>query len=177
MPQRSDQQSSDSVADEYADLLDDDSTATEDESADSDAAQPESGQSTSSSVGQRLQSRATSLFSPRAFLYALVLLSGGMFAGNAFVPIPFVDSLAGLVGLFVGAFALGLAVERSTRLESAVAGALAAGLTVVATNLTLSVVGGFGVPMAAIGAGAGLVVGALGAHFGGDLRDGLTEDV
>ncbi|WP_135828902.1 hypothetical protein [Halorussus halobius] len=174
MPQRSDQHSSDSVAGEYADLLDDEPT---DASADSDAARPESTPSDSSSVGQRLGSRATSLFSPRAFLYALVLLGGGTVAGNAFVPIPFVDSLAGLVGAFVGAFVLGLAVERSTVLESAVAGAAALGVGVLLTNLTLSVVGGLGVPMAAVGAGAGLVVGALGAHFGGDLRDGLTQDV
>lgn len=188
MPQRSDERSSDSVADEYAHLLDDDiaESQSDDQSAQSKSAsaQPSPSQSTSTesstssaSFGRRLQHRAGNLFSPRVFLYAVVLLGGGMFAGNAFVPIPFLDSLAGLVGVFAGAFVLGLAVERSTLLESAAAGAVAAGLTVLLTNLTLSVVSGFGAPMAAFGAGTGLLAGALGAYFGGDLRDGLTTDI
>ncbi|WP_115864613.1 hypothetical protein [Halorussus litoreus] len=183
MPQRSDQRSSDSVADEYAHLLDDDLAESESDEASgspqSAASQSDSSESstTSASFGQRLQHRAGSLFSPRVFLYAVVLLGGGMFAGNAFIPIPFLDSLAGLVGVFAGAFVLGLAAERSTVLESAAAGAVAAGLTVLLTNLTLSVVSGFGAPMAAFGAGTGLLAGALGAYFGEDLRDGLTADI
>ena len=167
MPQRSDQRTRDSVADDLADTLQDDAAGG------ADAAESQS----SSSFAQRLQHRAASIFSPRVFLYALVLLGGGLVAGNAFVPLPFLDNLAGLLGVFAGAFVLGLAVERSTVLESAAAGAVAAGVTALLGHLALSVVGGMGVPIAAFGAGTGLLAGALGAYFGGDLRDGLTADI
>jgi small-conductance mechanosensitive channel len=167
MPQRSDQRTSDSVADEFTDILDDDS-------AESDV---QSAASSSPSVTQRLRHRAGSIFSPRVFLYAVLLLGAGMFAGNAFVPLPMLDSLAGLVGVFAGAFVLGLAVERSTILESAAAGAVAAGLATILTSLTLTAFSGLGVPLAAFGAGTGLLAGALGAYFGGDLREGLTADI
>ncbi|WP_137284787.1 hypothetical protein [Halorussus salinisoli] len=163
MPQRSDQRTRDSLADDLTETLQDD--ATEEQSR------------SSSSFVERLQHRTTSVFSPRVFFYALVLLGGGMVAGNAFIPLPFLDSLAGLVGAFAGAFVLGLAVERSTILESAAAGAVAAGLATLLSHLTLTVASGFGVPLAAFGAGTGLLAGALGAYFGGDLRDGLTTDI
>ncbi|WP_132057911.1 hypothetical protein [Halorussus amylolyticus] len=172
MTQRSDQHSGDSVADEYADLLDDDIAT-----SDADTESSSSRSAESSSFAGRLQNRATSIFSPKVFLYAVLLLGAGMFAGNAFVPLPFLDSLAGLVGVFVSAFVLGLAVKRSTLLESAAAGAVAAGLMTVLGHLALSAFGGAGVPLAVVGAGSGLVAGALGAHFGGDLRDGLTQDI
>jgi len=163
MPQRSDQRTRDSFADDLTETLQDDSTAEESRS--------------SSSVARRLQHRVGSIFSLRTFLYAFVLLGGGMFAGNAFIPLPFFDNLAGLLGVFAGAFLLGLVVERSTVLESAAAGAAAAGLATLLTHLTLTVASGFGVPLAAFGAGTGLLAGALGAYFGGDLRNGLTADI
>ncbi|PSP56113.1 hypothetical protein BRC82_02985 [Halobacteriales archaeon QS_1_67_19] len=162
MPQRSDQRTRDSFADDLTATLDD-------EEAES--------QSSSRSFAQRLQRRLGRIFSPRVFLYALLVLGGGMVAGNAFVPLPVADSLAGLLGVFVGAFALGLAVQRSTILESAAAGAVAAGLTTVLGHLALTAFGGAGVPLAAFGAGTGLLAGALGAYLGGDLREGLTADV
>ncbi|NHN59917.1 MULTISPECIES: hypothetical protein [Halorussus] len=167
MPQRSDQRTRDSVADDFTDVLGDDSAD----------AETQSSASSSTSFGRRLQHRAANIFSPRAFLYALALLGGGMVAGTAFVPLPFLDNLAGLLGVFAGAFVLGLAVERSTVLESATAGAVAAGVTALLGHLALSVAGGMGVPIAAFGAGTGLLAGALGAYFGGDLRKGLTEDI
>jgi len=159
MPQRSDQRTRESVADDLTASLDDDA------------------ESQQSSARHRLKRRANSIFSPRTFLYAVLLVGAGLFAGSAFVPLPVVDSLTGLVGAFAGAFALGLAVERGTVLESAAAGALAAGLATVFSHLALTAFGGAGVPLAAVGAGAGAIAGALGAHFGGDLRDGLTRDV
>ncbi|MFC7079602.1 hypothetical protein [Halorussus caseinilyticus] len=166
MPQRSDQRTRDSFADDFTETLQDDA-------ADSESA----ASSSSASFAQRLQHRAVSVFSPRVFLYALVLLGGGMVGASAFVPLPFLDNLAGLLGVFVGAFVLGLAVERSTMLESAAAGAVAAGLATLLSHLTLTVASGFGVPLAAFGAGTGLLAGALGAYFGGDLREGLTADI
>ncbi|WP_134670144.1 hypothetical protein [Halorussus marinus] len=158
MPQRSDQRTRDAVADDLNAPLDD-----------AESPQP--------STRQRLKRRAGGVFSPRTFVYAVLLVGAGLFAGNAFIPLPFVDSLAGLVGAFAGAFALGLAVERGTVLESAAAGALAAGLATVLSHLALTAFGGAGVPLVAVGAGAGAIAGGLGAHFGGDLREGLTQDI
>jgi hypothetical protein len=163
MPQRSDQRTRDSVADDLSETLRDDSGERE--------AQP------SSSFLQRAKHRAGRIFSPRIFLVALALLGGGMVAGNAFVPLPFVDNLAGLLGAFAGSFVLGLAVERGTVLESAAAGAVAAGLTALLGNVALTAFGDAGLPLAVFGAGTGLLAGALGAYFGGDLRDGLTADI
>ena len=163
MPQRSDQRTRDSFADDLTESLQDDAETTE--------------QETDSSFVQRAKHRAGSIFSPKLFLVALALLGGGMVAGNAFVPLPFVDNLAGLVGVFAGAFLLGLAVERSALLESAAAGAVAAGLTALLGNLALTAFGDAGVPLAVFGAGTGLLAGALGAYFGGDLRNGLTADI
>ena len=162
MPQRSDQRTRDSLANDLASTLDD---------GDAESA------SSSASFTQRAKSRAASIFSPRVFLYALLLLGVGMFAGSAFVPLPILDNFAGLLGVFAGAFVLGLALDRSTVLESAVAGAVAAGLTAVLGHLALTALGGAGVPIAVFGAGTGLLAGALGAYFGGDLRDGLTTDI
>ncbi|WP_435176091.1 hypothetical protein [Halorussus sp. AFM4] len=167
MPQRSDQRTRDSVADDLTDVLGDDSAD----------AEPQSSASSSTSFAGRLRHRAASIFSPRAFLYALLLAGAGMVAGTAFVPIPFLENLTGLVGVFAGAFVLGLAVERSTVLESAAAGAVAAGVTALLGHLALAAAGGLGVPIAAFGAGTGLLAGALGAYFGGDLRKGLTADI
>jgi hypothetical protein len=165
MPQRSDQRTSESVADEFTDVLGD------------DADDSQSSASTSVSFTQRLRNRAFDIFSPRIFLYALLVLGTGMLVGNFFVPLPFLDKIAGLVGVFVGAFALGLAVERSTILESAVAGAFAAGLTAVLGHFALAAFGDGGTQIAMFGMGTGLLSGALGAYFGSDLRNGLTTDI
>ncbi|UPV75097.1 hypothetical protein M0R89_03275 [Halorussus limi] len=163
MPQRSDQRTRDSFADDLSETLRDDASEQEPQS--------------SSSFVQRAKRRAGSIFSPRIFLVALALLGGGMFAGNAFIPLPILDNLAGLLGVFAGAFVLGLAVERSTILESAAAGTVAAGLTALLGNLALTAFGDAGLPLAVFGAGTGLLAGTLGAYFGGDLRDGLTADI
>ena len=98
-----------------------------------------------------------------------------MFVGGAVVP--FFDRLGGLVGIFVGAFAFGLLTKRSCMLEAGAAGAIAAGVSWVLGNLWLAAGAGLGLPLGAVGAGTGLVAGALGAYFGGDLRNGLTQDV
>ena len=175
MPQRSDQRTGDSVADDFSALLDDDESDQQRQSA------PESQQSasnrSSASFLRRAKTRAGRIFSPRVFLGATLLLGAGMALGSFFVPIPLLDKFTGLLGVFAGAFLLGLAFERSTILESAAAGAVVAGLTAILGNLALTAFGDAGVPIGLFGAGVGLLAGALGAYFGGDLRKGLTEDI
>lgn len=111
-------------------------------------------------------------FSPRYFLLAAVVLTVGTFVGGF---VPFVQTLGGLLGLFVAAFALGGLTSESKTLETATGGLVAAGLTLLLGNLTLLAAGG--TTVAAIGLGAGFLLAGLGAHFGSDLRDGLTRDL
>ncbi|PSQ50858.1 hypothetical protein BRD15_00765 [Halobacteriales archaeon SW_6_65_15] len=158
MPQRSDQRTSDSVADDFTDVLGDDSAASESQSP----------TSSSPSVVQRLQHRAFSIFSPRIFLYALLLLGTGMLVGNFFVPLPIFDKI--------------VRADESThavasRLRDLDRGAFAAGLTAVLGHFALTAFGDGGTQLAMFGMGTGLLAGALGAYFGGDLRNGLTADV
>ncbi len=134
----------------------------------------ESGEQTGTSEGfrSRAKRRAGNFFSPRYFLLATVLLTVGTFVGGF---VPFIQTIGGLVGMFVAAFVLGGLTSESRILETAVGGAIAAGLTLVLGNLTLIAAGG--TTVAAVGLGAGFLVGVLGAYFGNDLRDGLTRDL
>lgn len=127
------------------------------------------------------------LFSPRDFAVALLLsfvgvVAGGMFGGV--IPLPLVGSVGGLVGLFVVAFAIGLVRSRRQYLEVGVAGALAATATFLLSTLSsaflpvgVSVLQDYGVTIAGVGVGAGLLVALVGHYFGRDLRAGLTKDV
>jgi len=123
--------------------------------------------------------QVSSVFSPRGFLLALALTLGGFFLGNA-VPlvgsVPFLGGLAGLLGIFASGFLLGTLGRRSY-LELLVAGAATAGAGLLLDQLVLSMVGGFAVPVAAVGATAGAVAAVLGHYFGRDLRDGLTRSI
>ncbi|WP_049969599.1 hypothetical protein [Haladaptatus cibarius] len=125
------------------------------------------------SFRSRTKRRAVNFFSPRYFLLAAVVLTIAMFVGGFVVP--FVENIGGLLGLFVAAFALGGLTSESKTLETATGGLVAAGLTLLLGNLTLLAAGG--TTVAAIGLGAGFLVAGLGAHFGDDLRDGLTRDL
>lgn len=118
-----------------------------------------------------LRERAGTLFSPRRFLFALVLIAGGVLVGGATIPIA-----GGILGAFVGAFLLGAASERRPVTEAGTAGAAVLGVSTAFDYLVWMVVGS-GLPIAAIGAAFGLVVGTLGAYFGSDLRDGLTREL
>lgn len=168
MPQRSDQRERDTVADDFSSLLDDESSSQR---------QPSQSSESGPSYFQRAKTRAGRIFSPKVFLSAVLLLGAGMAAGTFFVPIPLLDKFTGLLGVFGGAFLLGLVLERSTIFESAVAGAVVSGLVAILGNLALTAFGDAGVPIGLFGAGVGLLAGALGAYFGGDLRKGLTEDI
>ncbi|WP_195892492.1 hypothetical protein [Halopiger goleimassiliensis] len=118
-------------------------------------------------------------FSPVGFAIALVAVSVGTAAGLALLP-----AFGSFLGMLGGGVVAGLAIEDRPLIE--------AGLAAVLANL--------GVLAAAAGIGTGIVaavtalgsiapttllgsivlsfaVGAFGAHFGDDLRDGLTEPV
>jgi len=121
---------------------------------------------------------ATRVFSPRAFLVALVLAAAGMFLGGS-IPllssIPLVGNLMGLVGVFVGTFVYGL-FSPPRYVETAVAGGLVAGVSFLLNFLLLTVVG-IGIPLVALAALGGGVAGVLGHYFGRDLRTGLTKQL
>ena len=120
-----------------------------------------------------LRRRVGGVFSPRTFLLALVVTLGGFLLGGL---VPLIGGVAGLVGIFAAGFLLGVLGQRGY-LELFVAGAATAGVGLLLDQLVLSVVGGFAVPVAAVGATAGAVVAVLGHYFGRDLRDGLTRSL
>jgi hypothetical protein len=113
------------------------------------------------------------LFSPRGFLVSLVLTIGAFLVGGL---VPLIGGVTGLVGIFAAGFLLGL-LGRRYYLELGLSGATTAGLGLLLDQLVLSFVGGFALPVAAIGAAAGLGAAVLGHYFGRDLHHGLTEDL
>jgi hypothetical protein len=129
---------------------------------------------TSGGLRERVGGRAKRLFSPRAFVAALLLTVVGFVLFNTVIP---VLPGAGLPGIFVAAFLFGLVSERSRYLETTVAGGATAGVGALAQFAVVAAFGGFGVPLAAVAAGVGGLAGAIGNYFGRDLRKGLTRDV
>jgi hypothetical protein len=126
-----------------------------------------------SAAASRLTTPFEGLFSVRAFLLLFVLTAVGMVVAGATLP---PGSVGGLVGIAVVAFAAGLGSEQRRYAEVTLSGGLAAGLSWVLGNLAISVLGA-GVPLVAVGIGAGALAGLLGHYFGRDLRDGLTRDL
>lgn len=124
-------------------------------------------------IASRVGARAGRLFSPRAFLGALLATVGGLVAASAVVPLPG----AGLLGLFLGAFTIGLVLERRHYVESTVAGGVTLAASTLLEYAVVSALGGLGVPLAAAAGGLGAVLGAVGHYFGRDLRDGLTREL
>lgn len=115
------------------------------------------------------------LFSLRAFLLAVVLSVGGMLAASV---VPFLPGVvASLLGIVLAGFVLGVGREQRAYLETCIAGAGVAAFATLLDYLLLSVVGNVGVPMAAIGGGAGFLAGLVGHYLGRDLRAGLTREV
>ena len=122
---------------------------------------------------KRTAERATRVFSPRVFIAALLVTVAGLFAASTFVPLPG----AGLLGVFVGAFLLGLAIHERRYVETALAGGIAAAVSTLLDFAVVAFLGGFGVSLAVIAGGLGAVVGVAGAYFGRDLRNGLTKEI
>lgn len=118
-----------------------------------------------------IRDRAVALFSPTRALVALALSVVGLVAGSAAVPVA-----GGVVGVFLAAFLVGLLAERRPITETALAGGAVLGASTLVDYLVWTLVG-LGLPVVAIGAGVGLLVGGLGGYFGHDLRDGLTREL
>lgn len=113
--------------------------------------------------------------SGRSVLLAFVVVLVSMFAAGM---IPLIGMFSGFLGVFAGAFALGLVSGKSRYIEFALAGAAVAGLSALQGVFRLAILSDIGLaPFAAFGAGTGLLAAVLGHYFGRDLRDGLTRDV
>lgn len=128
---------------------------------------------TSATLRARLGRRAGRIFSPRVFVVAAIAVAVGLVATSALVPLPF----AGLLGIFLATFGLGLTERFGRYVESSVAGASVVAASTLADYFVVSMLGGFGVPLLAIGALLGGVVGALGTYFGRDLAAGLRREI
>lgn len=93
--------------------------------------------------------------------------------------VPLLGIVGAPLGVFAGAFALGLASGTRRYLEFALAGALVSGLGAFQGSLFRVAVlsdAGFA-PVFAIAGGIGLVIALLGHYFGRDLRNGLTASI
>lgn len=140
---------------------------------DEDSEAESSAETQPSGLRGRVGSRAKSLFSPRLFVAALLLSVVGVFASSTFLPVPG----SGLLGVFLATFVFGLVVSESRYAEAALAGAIATAGSAFLDLAVVAFLGGFGLPLAALGGVAGAAVGAVGNYFGRDLRHGLTRDI
>ncbi|MEF8806854.1 hypothetical protein [Natronomonas sp.] len=140
---------------------------------DEDSDAESSAETQPSGIRGRVGSRAKSLFSPRLFVAALLLSAFGVFVGSAFLPIPG----SGLLGVFLAMFVFGLVVSESRYAEAILAAAIAMAGSALLDLAVVAFLGGFGLPLTALGALLGGAVGAIGNYFGRDLRHGLTRDV
>ena len=116
-----------------------------------------------------------SWFSLAPFGVALLTVAIGAFGGMQLIPL-----VGSYLGILLGGFAAGLAFERRPFLEVGIAGLLVGTVATVIQNLGLGLItiGPQGwVQIALLGAVLGFGLGATGAHFGNDLRDGLTRPV
>jgi hypothetical protein len=109
----------------------------------------------------------------RSFLVSFVVTVAFMSVVGTVVPLPG----ANLLGVFAGAFLLGLASGRRRYLFLLLSGALAAGASALLDSAALAFLAGLAGPLAVFGAGTGALAAVLGHYFGRDMRDGLTRDV
>lgn len=122
---------------------------------------------------------STFQFSLIAFAVAAVTVGVGAAAGLAAIPV-----VGSYIGMLLGAFVAGLAIEERPLLEAGFAAALAS-LGILAAgplvgNSVTAVVSALGSipPMDLLTATIlSFAVGAFGAHFGDDFRNGLTAPV
>jgi hypothetical protein len=93
--------------------------------------------------------------------------------------VPLLGFVGGPVGVFAGAFVLGLVSGTPRYVELALAGALISGVGAFQGALfRIAVFSDVGfAPVFALAGGVGLLVAALGHYFGRDLRNGLTASI
>ncbi|KKF39134.1 hypothetical protein FK85_30975 [Halorubrum saccharovorum] len=170
--------------DDLDDLLDDDLAGGEGEpDAETDGAatpEPSAGSSRTGEAGRiGISGR---WFSAKAFALALVTVAVAVFVGGL---IPLIGGTIGTAGgVFLAAFLLGLVVSTRRYVETGIAGA-AAGATSAVTSVLgvgflpigIDYLSQWGLPLVAVGGGAGLALALLGHYFGRDLRAGLTEEI
>jgi hypothetical protein len=120
-----------------------------------------------------------SQFALVGFAVAVVTVGVGTAAGLALVPV-----VGSFLGMFLGGFVAGLAIEERPLLEAGVAavlaslGILAAGAVIGNGVLAaVSALGSIAPATLLVSVLLSFTVGAFGAHFGDDLRDGLTDPV
>jgi len=121
--------------------------------------------------------RVRRLFSPRAFLLALVLSVAGLVAGGA---VPVVGYLGRFLGIALAAFALAFLSGGRRYVEVGLAGALASGLGFVLGTLNSAlfpIVADYGLQIAGVGTTAGLLAALLGHYLGRDLKAGVTKEL
>lgn len=118
-------------------------------------------------------------FSPLGAAVAVVTVGVGAAAGLALVP-----TVGSYLGMVLGGFLAGLATEDRPVLESGLAAALA-GLGIISSGAlagngildALTALGSVAPTALLVSTALSFGVGAFGAHFGDDLRAGLTTPV
>ncbi|WP_267644201.1 hypothetical protein [Haloarchaeobius amylolyticus] len=120
-----------------------------------------------------------SRFAPKRFAVALVTVVLGAVLGMEYIPL-----VGTYVGTLLGAFVAGLAVDEKPTLEAGVAAVVAVfgvslAATIIGEGIVAAIIALITVNPQTLGIAAALSFGAgsLGAHFGNDLRDGLTRPV
>jgi hypothetical protein len=132
-------------------------------------------QSTDSGLTGRVRSRAGSIVSSGGLVAGILVSFLGIFLVNA-IPLIGSVSLSGLLGVVLATFVHGVFRGESRYIEAALAGAIAAGGSVLLSVLFLALFG-VGTGMVVIATVGGAVAGALGHYFGRDFRKGLTRDI
>ena len=116
-----------------------------------------------------------SWFSLAPFGVGMLTVAIGAFGGMQLIPL-----VGSYLGILLGGFAAGLAFEDRPFLEVGLAGLLVGMVATVIQNLGLGLItiGPQGwIQIVLLGAVLGFGLGATGAHFGNDLRDGLTRPI
>lgn len=128
-------------------------------------------------TGDRMRTRirkgAGKIVTVRGLVVSLVVVTASVLLVDQILPLGGVGTVLGAV---VGAFLYGVGSDVRHYVELALAGATVGGASALLDNLVLSLVGA-GIPMVALGAGAGALAAVAGHYFGRDLRDGLTRDL
>lgn len=131
----------------------------------------------SESTRTRIRRTVNRVFSPKAYLLVLVTAAIGFVVGQGLIPLPVASGFAGLLGITMAGFLVGLTGGPRRYLEAATAGATAAGMASLLDFFTLAVIGGLGLPLIVIGTIAGALGATVGLYFGRDLHAGLTREL